>query len=284
MNAERRLTVLGALDAATAALARAGIEAPRREATRLLADLLGWTPAEVTLGREAVIEPDRRRWIDRAVARRAQGEPLSYVTGLAGFRRLLLRSDRRALIPRPETEGLIDRALALCPAGVAIDVGTGTGCLALSLADEGRYHRVVAIDRSAAALELAAQNRRATGLAVDLVRGDLSTAVGTAVADLIVSNPPYLSESEYLALDSAVRDYEPRAALASGADGLDATARLLADARRVLRPAGVAILEIAEMRAAESLAAARDAGWTDVEVADDLFGRPRYLIAKGEGQ
>ncbi|MGE0439406.1 MAG: peptide chain release factor N(5)-glutamine methyltransferase [Gemmatimonadales bacterium] len=284
MSGERRLTVLGALDAATATLARAGIDAPRREATRLLADLLGWTPAEVTLGRETVIEPDRRRWIDRAVARRAQGEPLSYVTGLAGFRRLLLRSDRRALIPRPETEGLIDHALALCPTGVAVDVGTGTGCLALSLADEGRYRRVVAIDRSAAALELAAQNRRATGLAVDLVRGDLSAAVGTAAADLIVSNPPYLSESEYLALDTAVRDYEPRAALASGADGLDATTRLLADARRVLRPAGVAILEIAEMRAAESLTAAREAGWANATVADDLFGRPRYLIAKGEGR
>src|SRR5690606_32916906 len=108
MAAERRLTVRGALDAATRTLAAAGLAEPRREAVRLLADLLESSPAELTLAGDRVLEPDRRRWIDRAVARRADGEPLPYVTGVAGFRNLVLRSDRRALIPRPETEGLVE--------------------------------------------------------------------------------------------------------------------------------------------------------------------------------
>lgn len=280
---ERRLTVQGALDRATAALASAGIAEPRREAVRLLADLLDWSPADVALGRGQVIEPDRRRWIDRAVSRRAAGEPLPYVTGLAGFRRLVLRSDRRALIPRPETEGLIDRVLARRPRGRAVDVGTGTGCLALALAQEGGYDLVLGVDRSAEALSLAEANRRRTGLTVALVRADLLTANRPDSVDVVVSNPPYLTRAEYLALEPGVRDFEPEAALVSGDDGLDATRRLVYEAMVVVRGGGWLVLEIAADRPAESAAVAAGAGWTGIHIDDDLFGRPRYLVARKEG-
>lgn len=279
---DRRLTVLGTLDRVTATLARSGIERPRREATRLVADLLDVDPAELMLRRGSIMEPERRRWIERAARRRASGEPLPYVTGLAGFRHLTLRSDARALIPRPETEGLVDRVLALASAGRVLDVGTGTGCLALSLRHEGTFERVVAIDCSADALALAAHNARRTGLPIDLVRGDLTDGVATGSVDVLVSNPPYLSESEYLALDSSVARFEPRVALASGTDGLDATRALLQEARRVLRPGGVIVLEIAAERPRESADAARAAGLGAVRVEPDLFDRPRYLTARQE--
>lgn len=279
---DRRLTVQGALDRATETFAAAGIVEPRREAVRLLADLLDWTPADVALGRGQVIEPDRRRWIDRAVARRAAGEPLPYVTGLAGFRQLVLRSDRRALIPRPETEGLVDRALGRVPRGVAVDVGTGTGCLALSLRQEGAYDLVVGIDRSADALALADANRRRTGISVALVRADLLSACGAEAVDLVVSNPPYLTRAEYLALDPGVRDYEPAGALESGDDGLEASRRLVTEALAVVRPGGWLLMEIAAERPEASAALAAGAGWTGIHIDDDLFGRPRFLVARKE--
>ncbi len=279
---ERRLTVQGALDAATDTLARAGIERPRREATRLLGDLLDLTPAGVMLERGSVIEPDRRQWINRAVARRAAGEPLAYVTGIAGFRTLVLRSDPRALIPRPETEGIVERALRLAPGGVVADVGTGTGCLALSLRAEGPYQRVVAVDIDRQALGLADHNRRSLGLEVDLVLGDLATPLASESADLLVSNPPYVSEAEYADLGPEVRGFEPRLALASGVDGLDASRRLLLDGLRVLRPGGWLIMELASARGETLRRLADGLGWRDLRVDEDLFGRPRFLVARRE--
>lgn len=279
---ERRLTIQGALDAATETLAKAGIERPRRDATRLLSDLLDLTPAEVMLERGSVIEPDRRRWINRAVARRAAGEPLAYVTGIVGFRTLVLRSDSRALIPRPESEGIVERALELAPGGVAVDVGTGTGCLALSLRAEGRYQRVVAVDIDSKALGLAAHNRRHLGLDVDLVLGDLATPVASGSADVVVANPPYVSDAEYAELGPEVRDFEPRLALTSGVDGLDASRRLLHDGLRVLRPGGWLIMELASARGKALHELAYGLGWRDLRVDEDLFGRPRYLVARRE--
>ncbi len=280
MTVERRLTVQGALDAATATLAAAGVDRPRREATRLLADLLDLTLGEVMLERNAVLEPDRRRWIDRTVRRRALGEPLAYVTGIAGFRTLELRSDSRALIPRPETEGIVERALAMVSDGLVVDVGTGTGCLAFSLRAEGRYQRVVAVDIDRAAIGLAEQNRRRLRLDVDLVRGDLTTSMARGFADLVVSNPPYISEAEYAELPLEVRSYEPRVALASGVDGLEATRRLLEDGLRVLRPGGGMVLELASVRSEAVAGLASELGWRDIRVDEDLFGRPRYLMAR----
>jgi release factor glutamine methyltransferase len=205
---------------------------------------------------------------------------LAHVTGWAGFRHLTLRSDRRALIPRPETEGLVELVLALVPGGRIADVGTGSGCIALSLASEGQYEEVVGIELSPEALSLAEENRRLTGERVALVRGDLCAPIGPGRLDALVSNPPYLTAAEYAALDSSVRDWEPEPALASGAEGLDAIARLLDEGRAVVRPGGWLALEIDCTRAALCAWRAGESGWTDVAIHADLFGRERYLLAR----
>ena len=214
------------------------------------------------------------------VRRRAAGEPFAHVAGRAGFRSLLLRSDRRALIPRPETEGLVDLLLTRLRTGRVADVGTGTGCLALSLAAEGNFERIIGIDLSPDALAIAAENRTLTGLPVDLVRGDLCGPIAGAGLDALVSNPPYLTASEFEVLDPSVRDWEPAVALTSGPDGLAATRRLLDDGRRVLRAGGWIALEVDCTRAGRCAALARGLGWNEILVQNDLFGRERYLLAR----
>ncbi len=273
---------------ATARLTAAGVPEPRREALRLWADPRGIEPARTWLDRAAAVDPDAAAQFLELVARRAAGEPLAYVTGTAGFRRLVLRTDRRALIPRPETEGLVELVLERVPAGRVVDVGTGTGCIALSLAAEGRYEQVVALDRSAAALALAAENRAAllqselgrTLRPVVLVRGDLTSSLASGGVDAVVSNPPYLTAAEHAALEPGVKAWEPGEALASGADGLDAVRALLDDGHRVLRPGGSLALEVDSTRAAACASLARLGGWDDVTVRVDLFGRERYLLAR----
>lgn len=261
-------------------LKAAGVTEARREAWRIWADLNGLSSHTGSiLSEEAVPVREAQRFRD-AVDRRAAGEPLPYVTGLAGFRELTLHADRRALIPRPETEGLVELLLARVPGGRVADIGTGTGCIALALADEGRYDQIIAVDRSREALALAAENRELTRLHVDLVLGDLVDGLATESLDAVVSNPPYLSETEYAALDPSVKAWEPALALASGEDGLLATRRLLQDAPRVVRPGGWIALEIDASRGAQSAAAADVAGWSDIAVHDDLFGRARYLLAR----
>lgn len=262
-----------------ARLRERGIVEPRREAVRIWADLAGLPTYALPAAAPAPDAAAVRRF-RHAIERRAAGEPLAYVTGVAGFRRLTLRSDPRALIPRPETEGLVELVLAQAPTGAVADVGTGTGCIALALADEGRYRLVLGIDRSREALGLAAENRARTGLPVVFAAGDLLEPVGPATLDAIVSNPPYLTEAEYRDLDPSVRAHEPRAALASGEDGLADTRRLLGQAARVLRPGGLVALEIDATRAAASLALAVAADLAMATVRDDLFGRARYLLAR----
>ncbi len=263
-----------------AALAAAGIAEPRREAWRVWAGLTGESGGSAWLRREAPVAGPARERFERAIARRARGEPLAYVTGQAGFRRLTVRVDRRALIPRPEPEGLVDLVLARQPTGVAVDVGTGSGCLALALADEGRYRLVIGIERSRAALALARENVAATGLRVALVAGDLVEACGTCLADVVVANPPYVAEDEYATLDAGVREWEPAAALVSGPDGLEATRRLLPGALRVVRPGGWLALEVDLRRAGDVARLATAAGWRDATVHLDLFGRARYVLAR----
>jgi release factor glutamine methyltransferase len=232
------------------------------------------------LERDATVELADVTRMEAAVERRAAGEPLAHVTGLIGFRRLTLRSDRRALIPRPETEGLVELVLARQGDGRIVDVGTGSGCIALALADEGRYRHVVAIDRSAEALALAAENARMTGHRIDLVQGDLLQPMARGSMDAVVANPPYLTAGEYASLDGSVRDWEPAAALASGPDGFEATRRLLDMAGMVLRPQGWLALEVDALRAGEVAGMAQAAGWSLAMVHMDLFGRARFVTAR----
>ncbi|MDX2122159.1 MAG: peptide chain release factor N(5)-glutamine methyltransferase [Gemmatimonadota bacterium] len=260
-------------------LAAAGVAEPRREAVRLWADLAGLESYALPLP-EPAVDPASADRFRAAVERRAGGEPLPYVTGVVGFRRLTLAADPRALIPRPETEGLVDLLLAHGAAGRVADVGTGSGCIALALADEGEYREVIGVERSRDALALAAENRGRTGLRVALVAGDLLSGFADRCLDAVISNPPYLTEAEYQALDPAVRGHEPAEALASGADGLRASEAVLTGAARVLVPGGVVALEIDAARPGESAALAAAAGLVDVTVHADLFGRARYLLAR----
>jgi len=261
-------------------LAAAGISDPRREASVIWATLAGRAPGESTLERLQPVGQEEAGRLEAAFARRAMGEPLAYVIGRAGFRHLDLAVDARVLIPRPETEGLVEGLLARVRRGTAVDVGTGSGCIALSLAGEGAFREVVAIDRSAGALVVARLNRDALGLPIRLVRGDLGSCLAAGSADAIASNPPYLSEPEYAGLGSSVRDWEPGAALVSGPDGLAATRALLNDGRRVLRPGGWMALEVDCTRAGVAAEHALALGWTDVAVEADLFGRERFLFAR----
>ena len=274
-------TLAGALAAAAERLGSAGIAEPRREALRIWAGLAGAAPARALADAAATqLDAAQAAAFLTAAVRRARGEPLAYVTGRAGFRHLELAADRRALIPRPETEGLVELVLERAQRGDVADIGTGTGCIALSLATEGRFHRVVAVDRSAAALALARENAAALGADLALVQGDLTRALAAGSLDALVSNPPYLSTAEYAALDGAVRDWEPALALESGPDGLAATEALLDDGRRVLRPRGWIALELDASRAAETARRASALGWADVAIHHDLFGRERYLLAR----
>jgi release factor glutamine methyltransferase len=188
--------------------------------------------------------------------------------------------DRRVLIPRPETEGLVELVLTHAPRGIVADVCTGSACIALSLADEGRYDRVIGVDLSAEALAVAAGNVHRTGLAVGLIRGDLTASLATESVDVLVANPPYVAPHEYLALDASVLDWEPRMALESSAQGLEATERLLVDGRRVVLPGGWIALELDASRAAATAVMASASGWQHVTIHHDLFGRERYLLAQ----
>ena len=277
---ELRITVGGLLTEARARLREAGVEDAPREAARIWAGLFRIPTGEVWLGRERRATEAEAERFAVAVERRAAGEPLAYVTGWTGFRRLTVATDRRALIPRPETEGLVELVLAQRPDGVVADACTGSGCIALALADEGRYEAVHAAELDPAAFALASENIRATGLRVRLHRGDLVAPLLGLGLDVLVSNPPYVSEAECDALDATVREWEPRVALASGPDGLQHTRRLLDEGRAALRSEGLIALELDVTRAAASAEVARDLGWTDIAVHRDLYGRERYLTAR----
>jgi release factor glutamine methyltransferase len=266
----------------TAELHRAGVSEARREVLRIFGDLTGTLPAAVLARREAPAPPEAASRFRDAIRRRAGGEPLQYVTGLAGFRRLTVACDRRALIPRPETEGLVDLALQLMPRGRALDLGTGTGCIALALADEGGYDQVTAVDRSPETLALARENGARLGLEVRWLLGDWCTPVAGERFDLVVSNPPYIATPELAGLDAGVREFEPALALDGGDDGLREVRRLLATVSEVLVPGGWLVMELDSARAARSAELALRAGWTTVRVLNDLFGRPRYLAARRE--
>jgi len=277
-----------ALGEAAAQLERSGILNARREATAIWAALAGAKPGDVWLRRDGVALVDVEERFREAVRRRSSGIPFPYVVGRAGFRTLDLKVDPRALIPRPETEGLVELVLewgrgdgGRGRGGVAADIGTGCGCIALALAVEGGFDRVIAVESAPEAAALARENVAdvAAATPVEVREGDLLTPLASARCRVIVANPPYLTAAEYDALDPAVREYEPRAALVSGRDGLETTARLLAGAGALLEPGGALFLEIDERRADAVQALAPRHGWRRVVVHHDVFGRPRYAVA-----
>ncbi len=267
------MTLGEVLDAAADYLASRGVERARLDAELLLARALGLTRLELYTQHDRPLTPAERGAARELVRRRGAREPLAYVLGDWGFRRLTLRTDRRALVPRPETEVVVDRCLALL-AGVVdprvLDVGTGSGAIALSLAQELPGARVVATDVSADALVLASENAGLLELDIELCEGDL-LAGATGPFDLVVSNPPYVDAAELAVLEPEVRDWEPRSALVDEGQ----TARLVEAAPDVLD--GWLVLEIHAHRASEVTGLMEAAGYKRVQVTSDLAGRDRIV-------
>lgn len=295
-------------------LEAAGVESPRAEAERLLAHVLGLDRARLALEAAAPFPSEAAAELARLAARRAAGEPLQHIEGTVSFRELVLRADHRALIPRPETEQLVDliarelrerrprpgvrtvpRPGAVVgshdagagPVEAALDVGTGSGAIALSLVVEGLARRVVALEASEEALDQALENRELAGIDAERVELRLSPEDPFAALareerfDLIVSNPPYVRDGELAALPVEVRDHEPRAALAGGPDGLDLVRRIAGGGARHLATGGRLFLEIgAEQGAAAAAVLEADPAWADVRRHVDLSGRERFLTAR----
>jgi len=274
------LTSGALLEAAARLLSGAGVPEARREAARLAEAAWGLGPGQARVQADQERSHQEGERLLALAGRRTRGEPLAHVTGSAGFRRLDLASDGRALIPRPETEGLVGLVLERMDRGVVADIGTGSGCIALSLAQEGRYDRVIGVDASPDAIAQARENGERLGLAVDWRLGDLVEPLRGESPDVLVANPPYLTGDEYRALAPAVRAWEPRQALESGEDGLEATRRLLREGRDVVRPGGWIALEVDCHRAAEVASLAAESGWIAPAVHLDLYDRARFVLAR----
>ena len=258
------------------ALAAAGVPDARTDAEILVAEVHG-VPRSALFVPDGELSAAARARLETLVERRRAREPLQYVLGEWGFRRLTLAVDRRALIPRPETELLVERCLALLrdvTGPRVLDVGVGSGAIALAFADERPDARIVAVDASADALALARENAERTGLAgrVELVHGHLLAGLAGPF-DLVASNPPYVSEDELPGLEPEVRDWEPREALV----GEGVTEAIAADAREVLAPGGAIVLETAGGRAGEVAVLLDRLGYEDVRVTDDLTGIGRVV-------
>ena len=255
----------------------------RRSARELLSLVWDATPGWIAAHADNNVPESIRETALSAACRVANGEPMAYACGRVAFRDMVLHIDSRALIPRPETEVVVGEALSVCATGIAADIGTGSGAIALALATEGRFDEVVATDISADALALARQNaaRAQPNCPVRTECGSLFEPLGDAKFDLIVSNPPYIASGEMLDLPAAVHDWEPPVALVSGNDGLDHTARLVAGATQRLKPGGWLVLEV-DSRRATAVAAllAAQPGFTDVMIRSDLTGRPRVALAR----
>lgn len=279
------MTLGDALARASARLAAAGVESPRLEAELLLAracDDCARALLYAELDREMTSEQIGA--FDANVVRRERREPLAYVLGEWGFRRLTLKTDRRALIPRPETEIVVERALDHID-GIAepqvLDVGTGTGAIALAIADEVPGARVTAIDVSSDALSLARENLELTGIdgRVRLVEQDLTSGLGDGDFDLVVSNPPYVEPDELPTLQPEVRDWEPHVALVAAG----ATERLAAAAREALLPGGWLVLETAAGAGERVERLLSELGFDEVRITPDLAGRDRVAEGRWSG-
>lgn len=278
-------------------LATRGTESARLDAELLLSHALGVERIDLYLQHDRPLTGDEVDRFREYVRRRARHEPVAYILGKAHFRYLTLRVSPAVLIPRPETEELVDRVLewlAVHPPELwersvvetprFCDVGTGSGAIALSLATE-RQVRVLALDSSEAALEMASANVGAVGVTdlVSLSCGDLLTGVSAGSLMGVVSNPPYVSDEEWSGLPSDVRDFEPQEALRGGVDGLAVYRRLMPEAARVLRPGGGVFVEVGFTQSGYVADLAREVGLCRVRVHRDLSGKERMVSAAAPG-
>jgi len=268
------VTVRDLLVAGTEELSSAGVPSPRVDAEWLLAHALGVSRTELYAdGDEAPAH--RERVFRELVARRAAREPLAYVLGEWGFRRLTLSVDSRVLVPRPETEALVERCLELIAPLTqprVLDIGVGSGAIALAIVDEHPGARVSGTDTSPDALAVAKENAARTGLAVELVEGELFAGL-EGPFDLVVSNPPYVAPEDVQALPPEVGEYEPRAALIESG----ATESIAAEAPSRLVRGGSLAFEVADGQAGAVAGLLRGLGYEEVTIGKDLAGRERVV-------
>jgi release factor glutamine methyltransferase len=271
-------TVREASAAACDALAAAGVEDARLDAELLLAEATGWNRARLAAEPEAPIDPGAARRFGEMVRRRLRREPVAYILGRKGFRGLELAVDGRALIPRPETELLVEIALELEPR-TALDVGTGSGAVALAVADELPDCEVTGTDTSTEALGLARQNAERLGVdsRVSFQRG---TVPEGRRFDLVLANLPYVGEEEWEGLAPEITRYEPREALVGGADGVEAIASTVPATVSALEPGASLALEVGADQAGPVAELLLDLGFGQVEGRPDLAGIPRVVLAR----
>ena len=277
------MTLQTALQQACRLLEEESVAAPRLTAEVLLCHALGRERAYLYSHPEAELRDVIRVHFGRYLHERLAGKPTQYITGVQEFygRDFLVTPD--VLIPRPETEHVVETALAIRAANVrerrrVVDIGCGSGAIAITLSLE-MHAVVVATDISIAALAIAAKNAKKLNARVEFIACDLASAFVPASLDLVVSNPPYVALADAPGLQREVRDYEPHVALFAGETGLEIYARLVQEAERVLRPGGALVLELG-FKASEPVRAMLGPLWQDVQILPDLAGIPRVLSAK----
>lgn len=286
------MNLVESISRASEYLGRHDVSSARLNAELLLCDVLGLTRVELYTNYSRPMSERETAVYRELLVERAKGCPLQYLTGATGFRGLTFEVCPGVLIPRPETEVLVERSLGLLGEGDAavLDLGTGCGNIATSIAVEHEGARVTAVDIDPLALELCERNARRHGVSgrVLTLMGDLYDALeGLPAAetfDLVVSNPPYVRLEDWEGLEREVRDFEPREALVAGVDGLDVIERVVAGAPGRLRETGWIALEVNECHADEVARRVLDRGvWECVECEDDLAGRPRVVTARLRG-
>ena len=269
----------------TGVLEAAGIEDAKREARDMLAAVHDAPRFWAALHESETVDAACADACRRAASHRSAGAPFAYAVGRSSFRKLTLHVDERVLIPRQETEWLVDEILTRERTGLAIDIGTGSGAIALALASEGRFARVIGTDVSSGAVAVARANgeRLAAALSapVEWREGALLAPVAGERARVLASNPPYIAFDEALALPESVRDWEPPFALYSAAGGMAISASIIRGAPDVLEPGGLLVMELDSRRASLAAELALASGrFRDVSVRLDLAGRERFLIAR----
>lgn len=284
-------TVRSALEWTIDYLADKSDEHPRRSAEWLLSAATDLSRVEIYAFHDRPLSQDERARLREGVRRRAAGEPLQYVTGEVAFRHLILKVAPGVLIPRPETEVLVDSVLPSLDAAIAMhggalvaDVCSGSGCIALSIAQERSLARVLATDISPIAVSVAAENaeRLNLGHAVTVFEGDLFAPLppgARGTIDVVISNPPYIPSADVPDLPAEVAGFEPHLALDGGPDGLELYRRILSDARLWLRPGGLLAVELDERMVRKAAQEAVE-WYEDVRVVSDLSGRDRIVTAR----